>query len=154
MALSRHPNELSAQDEIQNRIEHIRRKFDDLGIKVRDVRYTRYAQPRYMDVSYSNKAWYDRAITDEDIRYDAHWELSVDQRQAEELCQLTSFVNSLQHDVHRLRDELSSTMLQLAGHNAKITELKQVLHENPGIRDQWNELMVLMKMAGFDANLA
>lgn len=144
-----------ARDEIEQRIGKCREDLIRYGIKVHDVSLTTRPEPRYIDVTTIGNPYSERVMADYEygVEYNAVWQVELAQSQVDDFLRIGSHVSHLEAQNASLSRELSDKELALADKHAREIKLRNILKNNPGIKDQWDELMVMMKLAGLDTNL-
>jgi hypothetical protein len=112
----------------------------------------KYELPYFFNEKSSSETSYD--YYHYDYEETTIWELRADDQVVDELINLADRIESHEHHIQSISYEASATQRELDVHQKKIANLKKTLRENPGLQEQWDELMVMMKLAGFDETLA
>ena len=150
-------NTLNAQhrNDIENRVRQVESELKDMGIRVNNINYTTKAIPDYMQYDTISSPYSRKIMTEfnDTISYEARYNIEISQGIAEDFINMTEKVEFFQKQSKQ--DALQAD--QLRHQVKKFEELKRNLHQtlndNPGVKDQWDEIMVLMKLAGFDTKI-
>jgi hypothetical protein len=108
------------------------------SIRKRSEQYEQYEQ--YDSIPGSEKYTPSRQLTD------TEFVCSIDENMA---IHITTLDERLRNAMSENRDLYASQRV-LTAQVKKIDELKDVLKNNPAINDQWDEMMIMLKIAGFD----
>lgn len=136
------------EDMQRNNIDKIHHKLNQMGVKVRDVKTHYKEEPfRYTDIrGYSpQESSARRPVT--------HWELEMSEHT------VVDFIEMVEKCEYFHRESQENKLIADKANNKhraieeKISRLRTVLNDNPGIKDQWEEIMVLLRMAGFEDKL-
>lgn len=125
---------------IENRINHM------AGIRILDVRRVNTNNDYQHNYYYGGTAAIETLASNE---IESVWTIEVDQRRIEEISDMEQSAKDM-HSLFtvattradRMRNELNIL-------TQRIQLLETALDENPGVRDQWDEIMVMLKMAGY-----
>lgn len=138
--------------EIQDRVGKTREKLEKDGIIVRDARIR--ARPM-MENSMHFYADSDMALESRSVTgYDVSWTLELNQHTVEALVHSGERLYDACKRYDILQSEFTSVNEELRGHLRDKCRLRETLRTNPGIAEQWDEFMVMLKMAGFDGDIA
>jgi len=138
-------------DELMHRVTEVRNQLHKDGFTIHDVRVSRKEEPYFMHKGYRSHS-YDAYISNT-IRYTAEFDMAVSLGQAEDFLSIAKkyeYLSDRVQQVERNNDILSK---EVAVNRTTRHDLKKVLTENPGIADQWDEMLTLLKLAGFDGVL-
>lgn len=145
-------------DDIRNREHKIREMLSEIGIQVKTCNIKTYAQQHdnYEMFKISNS----RTLTAElalDLKYKQaytlEWTLEMSDRMVCELLEMSKTVDEFHRRMCHYESESNTANREVHSMRLKNNKLKNVLQENPGLKDQWDELMVMCKIAGLDENI-
>lgn len=122
-----------------------------MGFAIDDTRVTRrptYERPYLFDDKIPPRDYY-RGYEESTV-----WHLKADDQLVDKIVNLVDQTESLQRNLQYTSHEAANTQRELMAYQKKLANLRKTLRENPGLQEQWDELMVMMKLAGFDENLA
>lgn len=154
--LSREDAEMVETD-VNERVRGMRDKLTDDGFKIHDVRVTRRVEPPYRDFNLNRdydlgNAAYKRNFADP-IQYGAEFTMSVTLGQAEDFMNLADRYDSVHRECTEIKERLNLAFQQIGDLEGRRDRLRRTLDENPGIKDQWEEMLTMLKLAGFDDDL-
>ena len=145
---------MSNHDKIQSEVHRNRQRLEEAGVAVIDAKIVEY--PRYdtMDVTTMGN-WMTQRIQSQvhDSNYGITWQLEMKDRHVSDLLELSDKCRFFQERLSASEHETVETKSELTKLRNKVAKLRKVLEDNPGVRDQWEEVMVLVKLAGFDESL-
>ena len=140
------------QREIENRTQKQIDKLRNAGVRVIDTRIMRKPRTEYIDYKILSKSGNQKIPTEtiSSYDYDIRYDLEVDDNFVSHFLDMSE---KYKYFMNRTEEEYRKR--QTAEHNAQQLEkrserLNSTLAANPGIREQWEEMMVMLKMAGFD----
>jgi len=143
------------QREIENRTQKQIDKLRNAGVRVIDTRIMRKPRTEYIDYQILSKSGNQKIPTEtiSSYDYDIRYDLEVDDNFVSHFLDMSE---KYKYFMNRTEEEYRKR--QTAEHNAQQLEkrserLNSTLAANPGIREQWEEMMVMLKMAGFDERL-
>ena len=87
------------------------------------------------------------------IRYNLSWNLRADQNLATRLIGLLSDLESTQINYTKLTKAYKVKADKVSAVDKSVTELKCVLRDNPGVAEQLDETLTMLKLAGWDNRL-
>jgi hypothetical protein len=138
------------EHDLTDQVVHMRRKLERAGVKVHDVRHRYDELDRATEYSISGA---DLRHNTRRVEIDTTWDLEIDHDQVVHILEVDAQLG----DLHRDHQELSQRHLNVntaySTATYKTDRLRKTLADNPGIRDQWEEMMVMLKIAGFDQDL-
>ena len=138
-----------------NQIHKIGRELEKLGLNVVDTNvYREDIIDEYIDYGVMGDPTRYKIPTRARDSLGCKWTVEMDKNQAVKLVQLDGNMTYLQKEIRYTSQQYEACAKNLANLESKVTDLKVVLHSNPEIREQWDQLMVLMKMAGLKEPIA
>lgn len=143
-------DDMHPEHDLTDQVAYMRSRLEYAGYKVHDVRH-RYNQPDGA-IGYSISGADPRHNTRR-VEIDTTWDLEIDHDQVVHILEVDAKLGDLHSDHQELFQRHRTA--EIAGRNAtyKRDRLRKTLADNPGIRDQWEEMMVMLKIAGFDQDL-
>ena len=129
-------------DLYNEKVQTYTRELEKIGIQVEDVRaHRRRLTEREMMISPKEYCDYQVNCNQSPV-----FRCSIDEESAEQIIFMRDRLRHYENEVSALMLKATSQELQLK----KIEKLKTILHSHPGIKDQWDEMMVMLKLVGFD----
>ena len=138
------------ESDLADQVAHMRRNLERAGVKVNDVRHRYDRQDRATRYPINGP---DPCHNTRQVAIDAKWDLEIDHDQVVHILEVDAKLSDLHSDHQELfqRHRDVSTAYNTATY--KTDRLRKTLADNPGIHDQWEEIMVMLKIAGFDHDL-
>ena len=125
---------------IENRINHM------AGIRILDVRRVNTNNDYQHNYYYGGPAAIETLASNE---IESVWTIEVDQRRIEEISDIDRFALDMRSSLTTATIRADRLLSEFNGLTHRIQLLETALDENPGVRDQWDEIMVMLKMAGY-----
>ena len=142
--------------EVQDRVGKTREKLEKEGIIVRDARIR--SRPMMVANYEDGRDFYagsDLALDARSISgYDVSWTLELNQHSVETFLHSGERLYDACQRYDILQLEFTSVNEELKGHLRNKYRLRETLRTYPGIAAQRDEFMVMLKMAGFDGDIA
>lgn len=88
-----------------------------------------------------------------DIDYDVEYTVRMYQSMAEDVLDLATHLERSERERNEIKRQLANLKEQHLEMKMKTTSLRTVLEKNPAIKEQWDEIMTMLKLAGFDDDL-
>jgi hypothetical protein len=135
--------------DFQHVVNDTLRSLHDMGVRVHDVNI-RHGRSEYA------QEYIGHSPIPPHMNYtpnDAIWQLEVQNETVLNMVLADKRYNECEAErlrVMREREELVNTVRCA---QEKTMRLARTLNDNPGIKEQWTEMMVMLKLAGFDENL-
>lgn len=139
-------------DIVQREIENTRQVLNEYGFKVNDVHIQREPLDTSWSVLYQPDAIPEPDF-DERIRYSVTYDVTMSQRLASDTISMADHIGVVENEIEEAKKVSAYFKEQFLTYNMKRTALKSVFAENPQLQEQWDELMTMLKMAGFDDDL-
>src|SRR6056297_42687 len=139
-------------DIVQREIANTRQVLNDYGFKVNDVHIRREPLENSWSVMYESDLIPEPEYN-ERIRYSVTYDVTMSQRLASDTLTMSEYTNTLEDRLKELEKMAAYFKEEFLTYNMKRTALKSVFAQNPQLQEQWDELMTMLKMAGFDDNL-
>lgn len=137
-------------DMVHREIKNTRQILEDMGVKVEDVLIKRQHDRYEMDLFEEDPFLHERTPG---IRYDVRYNVTMSQRWATDMITIVEDKDRLESELSDIKKTLEYFQKEHLKFNMKRTDLARVLDGNPGIKDQWDEIMTMLKMAGFDEDI-
>jgi hypothetical protein len=136
-----------AYQERQGRRDHQHGQLSRAGVNVIECNIVHGSRSYHEDYCISDPA--SMRYTTHNPEFDVRWVLEMTGNQVDELIDKDANIKYWR-DRCQSCESLLATASAFRDHQLDTTyRLKKTLTENPGIKDQWDEMMVLLKMAGF-----
>lgn len=140
-------------DNIQYRTRKTEAYLENLGMKVVDVNIFQKRHPEYIDYSIIGDNSIHRIPSRYKVELDAVYQVEFPQDLAENIVDIVNRATLLERDLYESRNAYNISQSNLASIESKLSKLRRVLNDNPGVAEQFEEIMVMAKMAGFDDKL-
>lgn len=85
--------------------------------------------------------------------YSAEYTVKLSQEMADNVLDLATNLDRSERERVEIKKQLSNLKEKYLAMKFKTTSLKTVLEQNPAIKEQWDEMMTMLKMAGFNDDL-
>lgn len=133
------------EEEITMFSESLRRN----GAVIKDIKRVKSSHPgRYSEYVGHDLSFDPYACSPMDRQWEPSWEVTLDNKSASRFAGCFENLDRVSRENRRNYDDAKAARLHLQEHENKVVELKRVLHENPDIKRQWDELSILLKLAG------
>jgi hypothetical protein len=139
-------------DIVQREIENTRQVLNEYGFKVNDVHIRREPLDTSWSVLYQPDAIPEPDF-DERIRHSVTYDVTMSQRLASDTISMADHIDMMEKRLEEAEKAAAYFKEQFLTYNMKRTALKSVFAEKPQLQEQWDELMTMLKMAGFDDDL-
>jgi hypothetical protein len=134
-----------------DKIDHMTRLLRDAGIIVLDARHTeRRTEYTYHGSLSSDRIPYYRT---EQSAEDVVWDLRMNSKKVLDMVNLQNEHDHYKRQSNKVALDLLQTQQIVTRYQSQTGQLRMVLDEHPEIKEQWDEIMILLKMAGLDADV-
>lgn len=125
------------------------RQLEKMGFKILDQRVVHETHPLEFHDMYAYQ------YKEENYRRNFSYQIEVNmsERTAEDLIRLVEHSEYLEKRSREYEQRFQLSQTDLIALRKRLDNLEQVLDENPGIRDQWDEIMTMLKLAGYHDDL-
>jgi hypothetical protein len=132
-------------------IDHMTRLLRDAGIIVLDAHHTerRIEHTSYESLASDRTAHYRTEQSTEDVV----WDLRMNYEKVLFMLDLSDQRDYYQDQAKKVGLEQVQTQRIVSRYQSQTGQLRRVLDEHPEIKEQWDEFMILLKMAGLDADV-
>jgi hypothetical protein len=139
-------------DIVQREIANTRQVLSDYGFKVNDVHIRREPIENSWSV-FHEPDLKPESDFDARVRYYVTYDVTMSQRLASDTLTMSDYINTLEDRLQESEKIAAYFKEEFLTYNMKRTALKSVFAQNPQLQEQWDELMTMLKMAGFDDDL-
>jgi hypothetical protein len=134
-----------------DKVHRMREILQEEGITVLDARITdRRKEYTAYGTSGSERITYHR--TEQSVE-DVVWDLRMNFEKVQEMLDLQRQVDYYCRNSKKSEMDLHQTEQIVSRYQSQTGQLRMVLNEHPEIKEQWDEFMILLKMAGLDADV-
>ena len=145
---------LGSYAEQQDRCATLRHYLEKMNVKVLNVTPTKEHEPQYIDIQSMHSRVDKTILASSRIEISSTWQVEMTEDQVSELVQTENRLYYSQRDLEESISRLNKSTERLRTIEDKIVDLKVILNEHPEIREQWDEFMVVMRMAGLKEPIA
>tara|TARA_B110000238_G_C16020701_1_gene393095 strand:+ start:568 stop:1002 length:435 start_codon:yes stop_codon:yes gene_type:complete len=134
-----------------DKIDHMKRLLRDAGIDVLDARHTerRTEYISHGSLSSDRIPYYRTEKSAEDVV----WDLRMNSEKVHDMINLQNEHDHYKRQSNKAALDLLQTQRIVGRYQSQTGQLRMVLDEHPEIKEQWDEFMILLKMAGLDADV-
>jgi hypothetical protein len=134
-----------------DKIDHMTRLLRDAGIIVLDARHTERRTEYTAHGSFASDriAHYRTEQSAEDVV----WDLRMNFEKVLDMVNLQNAHDHYKRQSNKAAMDLLQTQQIVTRYQSQTGQLRMVLDEHPEIKEQWDEIMILLKMAGLDADV-
>lgn len=140
------------EHDVREQAHRLRYKLEDAGVKVVDMRVRVNPRRNYMDY-YTIGGDLNKVNLIDDVEYDVEWTLEMSNGQVRDVIELADKCRYFEEKLHEIDKQRMLANTDLRSLRERIRKLERTLDDNPGIREQWDEMMTMLKLAGYTDKL-
>jgi hypothetical protein len=134
-----------------DKVHRMRELLQEEGITVLDARITeRRIDHMSYEIASSDRISHCRT---EQSAEDVVWDLRMNFEKVQHMLDLHQQCNYYRRSADKSEMDFHQTQQIVSRYQSQTGRLRMVLNEHPEIKEQWDEIMILLKMAGLDADV-